>query len=308
MKNVIKNYAPTIYKILSEIKIRIKNKRYASLNKKEMKVILSKMYKKNIGRELDWNNLNTYTEKMQWAKLYDNRPIKTKLSDKYRVREWIKNKIGSEYLIPLIGSWDSPEDIDFRKLPNRFVLKTNHASGTVLVSKDKKELDIGSTKELLKKWLKKEQAFSYGFQLQYKNIEPLIIAEKYIEDKNGFLNDYRFLCFNGKPYYCLVDDGTHEGHSRNVYDLNWNLQEWNQGNFKNTADPIDKPANFDKMVQIARKLSENFLHVRVDLYNVDGEIYFGEMTFTNASGFQIIKPYEYDLMLGNLWELPIKNK
>lgn len=307
VKNIIKDYMPNIYEILKNNKIKIRNKYYNSLSKKEMEVILSKMYKENMNRELDWNNLNTYTEKMQWAKLYDNNPIKTKLSDKYEVREWVRNKIGEKYLIPLLGSWENPDEIDFQELPEEFVLKTNHASGTILVVKSKKKLDIKETKKTMKKWLKKEQTYSYGFQLQYKNIKPLIIAEKYIEDKNKLLNDYKFLCFNGMVYYCWVDFDRNNDHRRNVYNLKWELQPWNQHHYKNTTEKIPKPKKFDKMIEIASILCQGFSHVRVDLYNVDGEIFFGEMTFTNGSGFEGIYPLKYDYILGELWKLPIDN-
>ena len=135
-----------------------------------------------------------------------------------------------------------------------------------------------------------------------------IICEKYIADKNNQLNDYKFLCFNGKPYYCWVDIDRMTEHKRNVYDINWNLQKWNQFNYSNSKKKLEKPKNYDKMINIAAKLSKDFPHVRVDLYNVDGKIYFGEMTFTNGKGYETINPEKYDKQLGDLWEEKFKTK
>lgn len=142
--------------------------------------------------------------------------------------------------------------------------------------------------------------------MQYKDIKPKIIAEKFINDKNNHLNDYKFLCFDGKVYYCWVDMDRYSNHTRNVYDVNWQLQPWNQNTFENAEFDIQKPKNYEEMIIIAEKLSRGFSHVRVDLYNVDGKIYFGEMTFTSGNGFSLIYPEEYNLMLGSLWNLPIQ--
>ena len=152
--------------------------------------------------------------------------------------------------------------------------------------------------------MKRNYAYYNALELQYDRIIPKIIAEEYIEEVDRDLYDYKFLCFNGEVHYCWVDTDRSTNHSRNVYNLKWELQEWRQ-KYKNSNDPIKKPENFDNMVNIAKELCKDFTHVRVDLYNVDGKIYFGEMTFTNANGFQIIEPIEYNLMLGELWKLPI---
>ena len=143
-----------------------------------------------------------------------------------------------------------------------------------------------------------------GFELQYKDIKPKIIAEKYIVDNDGELKDYKFLCFDSKVYFCWIDVGRFTAHRRNVYNLEWELQKWSQYSYGNTHFQVPKPENFELMVNLAEKLCKGFSHVRVDLYNVNGKIYFGEMTFTNASGFEKITPNDYNLMLGNLWKLP----
>ena len=261
------------------------------------------LYKRAIGRRLDWNNLNAYTEKMQWSKFYDTTPIKTTLSDKYLVREWVAEKIGAEYLIPLLGVWDRFSEIDFDALPDRFVLKTNHGSGSVIIVKDKSTFDKVDAGRRFDDWINIDYAYATGYELQYSGIKRKIIAEKYVETELGELQDYKFLCFDGKPYFCWVDLGRFGKHTRNVYDLDWKLQPWNQYTYGNSAAPIPKPKNFEKMIEIATVLCQGFSHVRVDLYNIEGKIYFGEMTFTNGCGFDRIIPDKYDFMLGELWKI-----
>lgn len=284
-------------KKISEIK-KLKHK-----SLQEQKRILEGLYKEKIGHTLDWNNLNTYTEKMQWEKLFNKNPMKAQLSDKYAVREWVASKIGEEYLIPLLGCWDSFDDIDFYNLPNQFVLKTNHGSGTNLIIRDKSEINLKRVKRALKDWIETDYGFNTGFELHYSDIKPKIIAEKYMKTESGELQDYKFLCFGGKPYFCWVDMGRYSKHTRNVYDLNWNLQPWNQSSYGIYSEPIPRPKNFEKMIELANILCQEFSHVRVDFYNIDGVIYFGEMTFTNGSGLDPIIPNQYDRMLGDLWKV-----
>lgn len=290
-----------IYIVAKRLKFKIDEKYAKSLSDDERKKQIKSSYIEKTGKILDWNSLESYTEIMQLYKLDEENPIKTKLTDKYEVREWISDKIGSEYLIPLLGVWENFNDIDFDELPNKFVLKTNNASGSNIIVNDKKELNIFRTKKFLDMWLSIDFAYTHGFQMQYKNIKPRIIAEKYISDKNGELNDFKFLCFNGKVYYCWVDLDRYGEHKRNIYDTDWNLQPWNQNQFTNTEEEIPKPKNYQKMLEIAKVLCEGFSHVRVDLYNVDGKIYFGEMTFTNGSGFSLIYPEIFNKKIGKIW-------
>jgi len=262
---------------------------------------INSQYKKYIGCDMNWDNPTTYTEKMQWTKLHDNDPIRTRCTDKYLVRTWIAEKIGEEYLIPLLGVWDKFEDINFSLLPEKFVLKTNHGSGTNIIVKNKKRLDLKIVRLKINDWLRTD--FGYKtLELHYGRIEAKIIAEEYVESKYGELQDYKFLCFNGKPEYCWVDMGRYSEHTRNVYDMNWELQPWNQEIFAHYKEPIPQPENFDEMIEIAAILSNGFPHVRVDLYNVEGKIYFGEMTFTNGGGFDRILPIEYNIKLGEMWD------
>lgn len=306
MKQFIKKTFPSFYKLYQHEE-RLKKIRQIEEMKKlsiiECAKLDEKLYLEKIGHKLDWGNLHSYTEKMQWEKLFNDNPVKAKLSDKYCVRSWIIEKIGEEYLIPLIGVWDKVEDIPFDDMPEQFVIKTNHGSGTNIIVRDKNKLNLREAKRQLNDWMKIDYGYSNGFELHYSKIKPCIIAEKYLETEYGELQDYKFLCFDGKPYYCWVDLGRYSNHTRDVYDLDWKLQPWNQATYSNYPGGIAKPKNFDMMIRVAEILSEGFPHVRVDLYNIDGRIYFGEMTFTNGGGLDAIIPGKYDLMLGELWNI-----
>lgn len=293
-----------ISKLIKEIKSNIKYYFLKNMQADKHISFLEKEYKKRTGEELDIENPKKYTEKIQYAKTYLNTPLKTRLSDKYLVRDWVTEKIGYEYLIPLLGVWDSFSEINFEELPNRFVLKTNSGSGTNLIVKDKSQLDYKEAKKKFDKWMNTNFAYYGDIQLHYKDIEPKIIAEKYIEDSSDNLPEYKFLCFNGKVYYCwfIVTESGEE--YRNVYGLDWNIQPWSINNiYDKYPEPLPEPQNFDKMIEISKILSEGFSHVRVDLYDVDGEIYFGEMTFTSGGGYSLIYPEKYNYMLGDLWDL-----
>lgn len=298
-----------IYKALTfsrDMKLSKKNENHVlSMNKKEIMKYDAELYYQRQGRPLDWSNLRSYTEKMQWAKIFDDDPRKSLLSDKYQVREWVKNKIGENYLIPLIGKWERYEDINFSKLPNQFVIKTNHGSSDVVIVRDKSKQKLSDKmrmKRIITSSMQKDYAV-YACELHYSTIKPQIIVEEYIDSGENELQDFKFLCFDGVPYYCWVDVGRYTDHKRNVYDLNWKLQDWNQFHYGNAHEIIPKPKNFDEMIYVVKTLSQGFSHVRVDLYNVDGRVLFGEMTFTNGSGFEEISPISMDYELGDLWHI-----
>ena len=254
--------------------------------------LIMKEWKKRGGEEFDLKNPVTYTQKIQWAEIYD----------KFAVRSWIKEEIGEDYLIPLIGVYSDPKIIDFNKLPNSFVIKMNNASGFNIIVKDKASINESAIRKQLAKWLKINYAFYKGFQPHYLGIVPKILIEEFVNDINGELRDYKFLCFNDEVKYCWVDIGRYGDHCRNVYDLDWNLQPWTQSkpNFKGE---VEKPKNFDEMIRIASILCKGFSHVRVDLYNVDGKIFFGEMTFSNGGGHDKIIPTKYDRIIGDMWHI-----
>lgn len=262
---------------------------------------IGKEYLKTHGRELNWDDPKAYTEKISVAKIYNASEDKTRLTDKYLVRSWIKDKIGEKYLIPLYGVYEKFEDIDFNMLEkkNGFVLKCNHDCGSTTIIRPGETINKKMLKKKFDHLLKMNYAY-VSFEEHYKTIKPLILAEKLMCD--GKLKDYKFLCFNGVAQYCWVDvDRFSNDHRRNIYDKNWNLQPFYQ-RYRATDYQLPRPKNYKKMIEIAEKLSRGFDHVRVDLYDVEDKIYFGEMTFTNGSGLEKWTPDNVDFDLGKLWE------
>ena len=260
---------------------------------------ISKLYQEIFKRKLNWDNPQAYTEKMQVAKVYMPTPEKTRLADKYLVREWIREKIGDQYLIPLYGAYDSFDEIDFNSLPDKFVIKCNHDSGSVTLVNDKSKINIPELKKKYDALIKRNFAW-FGWEMHYRDIKPKILIEKFMDE--AAINDYRFFCFDGTPYYCAIDfhNEQHKISERNFYNMNWELQPFGLGYPTHNAE-VHRPENFDEMKRIAEELCKGFEHVRVDLYLIDKKIYFGEMTFTNGNGFEKIIPDEYNYKLGALW-------
>ena len=278
---------------------------YKNLTEDQYPKELAEWYHNKTGKYLNLNNPKTFNEKIQWLKLYDSTPLKTRLADKYLVRDWVKEKIGEEYLIPLLGVYEKFDDIDFRDLPNQFVIKTNHGSGWNMVVKSKEDLNYENTKMLFDTWMSKNFAFEYGLELHYKNIQPKIVIEKYIDELDSDILDYRFFCFNGVPGYVWVDSGSGtQDHKRNIYNMNWEQQNY-KVNYPLIDTPITKPETFEKMVELAESLSENFCFVRIDFYSVKGKIFFGEMTFTPQSGTGKWEDERINLAYGELIHLPM---
>jgi hypothetical protein len=269
--------------------------------------LLADWYHETTGKYLNLNHPKTYNEKVQWLKLFDTNQLKTRLSDKYLVRQWISEKIGGRYLIPLLGVWDNFDDINFDKLPNQFVLKANHGCGWNIIVKDKSKFDRKNAKQKFGIWMNSNFAYCSGLELQYRDIEPKIIAEQYLEDISGGLADYKFYCFEGKPY-CVeyfIDRFEKGGYKAIMYDLEWNPAGWTLDANHEPGSVTKKPEKFDEMVQLVSRLCVGFHHVRIDLYSPNGNIYFGEMTFTSCSGLEHFEPEEWNLKLGEMIKLPI---
>lgn len=272
-------------------------------------IALKDWFYEHTGEALDLDNPQTYNEKIQWMKLNDTTPLKTLLADKYAVRGWVKEKIGEQYLIPLLGAWDKFDDIDFNALPKKFALKCNHGSGYNVIVTDKSKLDLGLLRRRINTWMSEDYAFKSGFELQYSAIPRKIVAEKYIENNDRDLFDYKFWCFDGKVKYIqfLSERYTNaNGAQMAFYD-----RGWNKLNFivAHTLDDktIKKPDNLESMIELAEKLSSGFNYVRVDFYDVNNKIYFGEMTFTPDSGQGKWEPEEMNLTIGRMIKLPIKD-
>lgn len=271
--------------------------RHQQMSYAQIEAEISESYENIFNRKLNWDTPQAYTEKMQVAKVYMPTPEKTRLADKYLVRKWIREKVGEQYLIPLYGVYDSFDEIDFNSLPDKFVIKCNHDSGSVTLVSDKSKINIPELKKKYDILIKRNFAW-LGWEMHYLNIKPKILIEEF---KKKAINNYEFLCFDGKPCICWVDFDHLKDRRRNVYDLNWNILPFNISCCQNYPTKINCPDKFAEMKEIASTLSQGFNMVRVDFYLVDEKIYFEEMTFTSGNGFSLITPDEYDYKLGALW-------
>lgn len=254
-------------------------------------------------KPLNLDNPLTFNEKIQWLKLYDSTPIKTFLADKYKVRNYIKKVIGEEYLIPIYGVYDNSEDINFDKLPNKFVIKYNHGSGFNIIVKNKTKLNLENIKKRLNIW-KKLKFGNNSVELHYRDIIPKIIIEKYMDDGTGDLKDYKITCFNGKPEFIWIDSERYINHKRNLYDLNWNQLPYKINSHYPTFQSPKKPKHLKKLLNLASILSKGFATARVDFYIIKQKIYFGEITFTSTSGLDDVVPESFDKRLCSLIRLP----
>lgn len=286
------------------LKLSKKNAEMQNLEIAEYPAALEEWYHEITRDVLDLESPITFNHKIQWLKLYDNQPIKALLADKYLVRQWVSDTIGNKYLIPLLGVWDKFDEIDFDSLPERFVLKCNHGSGMNAIIKDKKNLNRAKLKQDFDEWITEYFGFSNGFELQYKDINPKILAEAFIGDGDEAPKDYRFFCFDGEPKSIWVDtDSGTDQHKRDIMNTEWQVQPL-LVNYPNIPYDVPKPDTLDEMLEIARKLSEGFAFVRVDLYDADNRIYFGEMTFTPQSGRGRWDPPEANIQYGQWIPVP----
>ena len=276
------------------------------------KTYLQLLYRFKMGHRLDLNHPKTFTEKIQWLKRYNRRPEYTRMVDKYAVKKYVADIIGEKYIIPTLGVWDKPEDIDWDALPNEFVLKTTHGggSGGVVICKDKKTFDRNKAILTLRDSMNGDIYRSLR-EWPYKDVKKRVLAEKYMAPKDMVnnpiydLSDYKFFCFNGEPKYCQVIRDRHSKESIDFYDMNWRHQEFVGLNpiASNGINPVPRPLLLDDMICICHKLSENMKFVRIDMYVIDNRIYFGEITFYPASGMGLFNPDKWNEELGNLISL-----
>lgn len=256
---------------------------------------LKLVFRGELGEKLDLEFPKTYNEKLQWLKLNDQNPAYTTYVDKFEVRNYIRKKLGDEYLIPLIDVFEKPEDIKWERLPNKFVLKCTHGSSSNIICNDKNKLNINAAEKKLKKWMNKSW-YWYGREWPYKNQKPKIICEYFLQDN---IVDYKFMCFSGEPKLIQIHSNRNNGEpSLDFYDIQWNKTDIRR-NKKTSNKEIPKPKNLEKMLQIARELSKEEIHVRIDLYEVEGKIFFGEKTYYSASGFSPFYKSEHDELIGS---------
>lgn len=266
------------------------------------KLYLKLVFRIKTGRKLNLKNPTGFNEKQNWLKLYDKHPEYTRLVDKLAVRDHISQELGAEYLFPLLGHWESYEEIDFSKLPKRFVLKCNHDSGSVKVITDKDQMDHEELKQFFTNRLKMN-SFHFGREYPYKNVKPCILAEQYMESTNGSgINDYKFFCFDGVPQMMFVATERSTDVKFDFYDMDFrHLDLYNL--HPNSEHEILKPQAFEEMKELCRKLTKGMKFVRLDLYEIDGKVYFGEYTFFHGGGFHLFSPEKWEQYLGDLIQL-----
>ena len=262
-----------------------------------------KSYRAVTGKKLNLESPKLFNEKLQWLKLYYRNDLLTTMVDKNEVRHYISEKIGEQYLVPILGVWQNAEKIDFEKMPDKFVLKCNHNSGLgMCVCTDKSKLDIEHTKKQLEKGLA-ENHYLGQREWPYKNVKPLIIAEKFMESSDGMgLFDYKFYCFNGVPKFLylgfadIVDNVKHD--KMTFLTLDWNKAPFYRMDHEELTNLPPKPKCFDEMISVAKKLSEQLPFVRVDLYSINNKVYFSELTLTPGAGLGVFYPEEWEAKIG----------
>ena len=258
------------------------------------------------GRPCHLETPRTMTEKIHWLKLYDSTPLKGRLADKFLVREWVADTVGEEYLVPLLGVWDSPDEIDFASLPSSFALKATHGSGWNILVANKSALDEEWARGRLREWLGLRQAMKGGFELHYEYCEPRIVCERFLRDGTGGLRDYKFMVFDGVVQFAFTVDRRAGRAMRGTY-----LPDWTRAPFEYTceavrAPDVPPPSGLETMLRLASRLGRGFACARVDFYQVRGRVYFGEITFTDADGLSEFAPARYNRIFGDRIVLPEK--
>ena len=271
------------------------------------KLYLRLLYRLKMHSRLDLEAPKTFNEKLQWLKLNDWQPRYTQMADKKAAKEYVAGIIGEKYIIPTLGCWDRFEDIDFDRLPDQFVLKVTHDSGGLCVCRDKSSFDVEAAKKKIEGALKND-FFLYGRERPYKDIPRKIICEKYMQDGDNLeLTDYKFYCFHGEPRFLYLSEGLedHETAKISFANLDWSFAPFHRMDFAPFQELPPKPDKLEEMIELSRELSRDTLFLRVDLYEINGEVYFGELTFTPCSGFMPFAPREWDAKVGDMLHLPI---
>ena len=270
------------------------------------KTYLKLLYRERMGKKLNLNNPQTFNEKLNWLKLNDRKAIYTIMVDKYEAKKYVADLIGEEYIIPTIGKWDKFDEIDFDKLPEQFVLKCTHDSGGLSICKSKESFNKEEAKNKINKSLKKNYYYA-SREWPYKNVKPRIIAEPYLENQKGKgLIDYKFFCFNGIPKFLYISEGleNHETASISFLDVDFKKASFKRKDYKEYEKIPKEPVNFEKMKELSKILSKGITFLRVDFYEIEGRIYFSELTFYPCSGFIPFEPEKYDKIIGDMLILP----
>lgn len=270
---------------------------------------ISRQFEYHYGYRPDLNNPRTLSEKLQWIKLYDRKPEYERYVDKYEVKKYVADKIGERYIIPTLGIYDSFDEIDLRKLPQQFVLKCTHDSGSVRICEEIEHFDLDEAKNFLSERLTRN-FYWWGREWPYKNVKPRIIVEKYLTDTSGVqVYDYKVLCFEGEPYLIeVIRNRFTDNLTQDFYDVNWNKTEIYQDKMPMSDSLVSRPVNLNEMLALSRKLAQGIHCIRVDWYDIDGQLFFGELTFFDTSGFSAFCPESAERRLGDLIKLPLEIK
>lgn len=268
------------------------------------KTYLKLLYETRIGKKLNLKNPITFDEKLQWLKLYDRKDEYTVWADKYEVRNYVAEKLGEQYLIPLLGVWNSADELKLDDLPEQFVLKCTHDSASVCICTNKKNFDWNAAMDKLQKSLN-QNYYWHSREWPYKNITPRIIAEAYMTDESGTeLKDYKIYTFGGEPYLIQVDFDRFHNHRRNLYTTEWEYMDETIEYSKDPNVKIAKPEHLEEMLECSRKLAVGTISLRTDFYSINGKIYFGEITFYQEAGFAHFEHEEFAKKLGDQIKLP----
>lgn len=270
------------------------------------KLYIQLLYFKHFHRFVNFKHPVSFNEKLQWLKIYDRKPLYTTLVDKLKVKEYLREVFGEDYTIPTLAVWDRPEEIDFDALPNQFVLKWNHDSGSIVICKDKSKFDKAKALKKLQHGAK-YNGFWYGREWPYKNVIPKLIAEDYLDGGDDLI-DYKLMCFNGevKCIFTCTQRCSDAGLHVTFYDLDWNLLPFTR-NHPREEKPMPKPVTLSKMIKLAEIIAQELMFARIDFYEVDGRLFFGEITFYPGSGLEPFEPKEWDRKLGDWIKLPTDN-
>lgn len=269
---------------------------------------IKRQFRHNLHYAPDLEHPKTFQEKLQWLKLYDRKPEYSIMVDKYEAKEYISKKIGNQYIVPTLGIYNNANEVNYKELPDQFVMKTTHDSGTVVICKDKSQLDINRVNKYLNKRLRRNY-YLIEREWPYKNVKPRIIVEKMLGEKNEDLMDYKFLCFNGNPMLMFTVSGryTGGGHKADFFDMNGNRVDVYQPGYENSECPPQLPPCYQQMIELAGILSQGIPHLRVDFYYTNNQIYVGELTFSDSGGYVSFIPDEWNYTLGNWIKLPCDN-
>ena len=275
-------------------------------NLENKKHFLEEWFKASLGDFPDIDNPKTLNDKIQWYKLYYNDPLISKCIDKVSFKDYVTEILGSGYVVPSLGVYSNADEIDFDKLPNQFVIKANYGSSgnEIIIVTDKSKLDLASTRKTIASWEKPWWRNAWG---GYEFVEPRILIEEYIEQIDGQVYDYKFLCFNGEPRYAFVHADSLKDRTVDIYDLDWEKMDIIYDGFPNSKRGIGRPAFLSRMIEISRQISKQFPLVRVDFYDIGSRLYIGELTFYPDGGFSEYEPQDWDYKLGEMLILPEKS-